>query len=73
VGLGIWAVAGGELGPAEAGAAAEPVPAVPGTDHAQIVPARGRGGPGEADQVNSRPAEDEHGDGERVVPRVGEP
>lgn len=65
---------GGEFGLAEAGAAAEPVPPVPGADHAGVVPSSGRVCEGEAAEVGGRPIEQccEH-EREGVVPGIGEP
>jgi hypothetical protein len=73
-GLGSGPVLRGEFGLGEAGAAAQPAPAVPGPDHAQVVAASGRRREREADQVSDRPVQQDRGDeGENVVPPVGEP
>ena len=73
-GLGRGPVLRGEFGLGQAGAAAQPVPAVPGADHAEVVPAGGRGA--SAKRIRSaagRYDDEDQDDGEGVMPRVGEP
>ena len=65
---------GGKLGLGQAGAPAQPVPAVPGPDHPEVVPPGAGARVREPDQISGRPGDDEdHDNGECVVPGVSEP